>query len=320
MAAGEFELIERFFGAGGAARPDVLLGIGDDAALLDVGAEQALALCVDTLVEGVHFPPDAPPESVGHKALAVNLSDLAAMGARPTWALLSLTLPQVDESWLLSFSRGLKALAREHGVALVGGDTTRGPLAVSIQLAGWVPPEQALRRDRARAGDAIYVSGRLGDAAAGLAIWQDKHGARHGAEEAQLIERLHRPQPRVALGQALLGRAHAAIDISDGLLADLGHVLTRSAVGARIEIERLPLSPALRRLHGDEQARRVALSGGDDYELCFTMPTGAQTGLEGLGVPVTRIGLIEPAPGLRLCRSDGTPFDAGDAAGYEHFR
>ncbi|WP_309544713.1 thiamine-phosphate kinase [Alkalilimnicola ehrlichii] len=232
MAGAEFELIERFFSAQGAMRDDVLLGVGDDAALLDVGTTEALVLCTDTLVGDVHFPADAPASSVGHKALAVNLSDIAAMGARPAWALLSLTLPDPMTDWVADFSTGLSVLAERFGVALVGGDTCQGPLSITVQVAGWVKPEQALRRDGARCGDDVYISGNLGDAAAGLQCWRAAAETEPDADALQLIERLHRPQPRVALGQALCGIAGAAVDISDGLCADLGHILTRSRVGA----------------------------------------------------------------------------------------
>jgi thiamine-monophosphate kinase len=320
----EFELIRQFFSAMGADRADVLLGVGDDAALLDCGGPESLALCVDTLTAGVHFPPETPPAAVGHKALAVNLSDLAAMGARPAWALLALSMPGVDQDWLAGFSKGLNDLALAHGVALVGGDTTRGALAASITLAGLVGRADALRRDGARPGDGIYISGALGDAAAGLHLLQagkvDEAG--NDAVDSYLIERLQRPQPRVALGSALRGLASAAIDISDGLLADLGHILERSAVGATVDTRQLPLSGALRQRFSAAQAEAFALSGGDDYELCFTVPAPREPDLAravaGLGVAVTRIGTIEAEPGLRLLDQSGqarTPRHMG----YDHF-
>lgn len=317
----EFELIRQFFSAMGADRADVLLGVGDDAALLDCGGAEALAICVDTLIANVHFPPDTPPAAIGHKALAVNLSDLAAMGARPAWALLALSMPQVDQDWLAGFRAGFHDLAQAHGVALVGGDTTRGALAASVTLAGLVDRTDALRRDGARPGDGIYASGTLGDAAAGLHLLQiGKAG--NGADDLYLIERLQRPQPRVALGGALRGLASAAIDISDGLLADLGHILERSAVGATVDTRHLPLSHALRQRFSPVEAEAFALSGGDDYELCFTVPASRELELAramaGLDVAVTRIGMIEAEPGLRLLDRSGQA-RSPQRSGYDHF-
>jgi thiamine-monophosphate kinase len=314
----EFELIRQFFASLGASRADVALGVGDDAALLDLGGPELLVLCVDTLVSGVHFPSDAPADAVGHKALAVNLSDLAAMGARPAWALLSLTLPSIDAGWLAGFKDGFHRLAEQHAVALVGGDTTRGELAVSVTLAGFVAKDRALRRDGARPGDLIYVSGHIGGAAAGLRHWQA--GRRDGVGE--LIECLHRPQPRIALGGALGGVASAAIDVSDGLAADLGHILERSGVGASLEVARLPLSDCLRRVCSPAEAMAFALSGGDDYELCFTAPPAAEAELVRrageLGVAVTRVGAIEAEPGLRVIDPNGRTVPL-ERAGYDHF-
>lgn len=322
MAAGEFELIERFFADLGADRDDVLLGVGDDAALLAPSARKSLTLCTDTLVAGVHFPLDAPAEDVGFKALAVNLSDLAAMAAEPAWALLSLTLPEADEQWVAGFAAGFGELARRFDVALVGGDTTQGPLAVSVHLAGWVDPALALRRDRAQAGDAIYVSGTLGDAAAGLRIWQGDESLRSGPEQRFLIERLQRPQPRVELGVALAGVAACAVDISDGLAADLGHILRRSGVGARIDVDALPLSAALRTAVEPAEQLQFALSGGDDYELCFTVAPFAEASLSEIaqrcGISLTRIGVIEAEPGLRLCHRDGREAMLPES-GWQHF-
>ncbi|KAB7622758.1 thiamine-phosphate kinase [Alkalilimnicola sp. S0819] len=314
---GEFELIRQFFA--GDAGDDVLLGIGDDAALVRPRADLAMAL--DTLVAGVHFPLDAPPESIGHKALAVNLSDLAAMGARPAWFLLGLTLERADSTWLAAFSEGLRGLGRTHGVALVGGDVTRGPLTLSVQVSGEVPAEQALRRDGARPGDGIYVSGTLGDAALGLALWQS--GQRRGEYADWLVERLHRPTPRVALGLRLRGLASACIDVSDGLYADLGHVLEASGVGARVELARLPLSKPLRALVPGAELWDTALCGGDDYELCFTVPPDREAALARvsaeLSLPLSRIGEVRDEPGLALCLADGRFWQPGRRA-YAHFR
>lgn len=316
-APSEFELIRKYFAAAGASRQDVVLGVGDDAALLDNGGAQLLALCVDTLVAGVHFPTDAPAEAVGHKALAVNLSDLAAMGAQPAWALLSLTMPEPEPDWLAGFRRGLHALAAAHGVALVGGDTTRGPLAVTVTLVGLVERGRALRRDGARPGDRVYVSGTLGDAALGLRQWQA------GERAGPAVERLQRPQPRVALGRALLGLASAVVDVSDGLAADLGHILARSGVGARLEAARLPLSQTLQACCSPTEALACALGGGDDYELCFTVPVERERSLQqavaGLGLAVTAIGTIEAAPGLRLVDEQGREVPVPSRGGYDHF-
>lgn len=320
MALSEFELIRQLSDGLGATRAEVLLGVGDDAALVDVGQPEALCVCVDTMIAGVHFPLDAPADSVGHKILAVNLSDLAAMGARPAWALLALTLPGPDQAWLDGFRRGLSALAAEHRVAVIGGDTTRGALSISLTLAGWVEPAQALRRGGARPDDLVFVSGSLGDAAAGLRLWQAGRVGQNGA--AELADRLHRPQPRVALGRALRGLATAAIDVSDGLAADLGHILAASGVGAAIDLSALPLSEALRRGCGDAEAAVLALSGGDDYELCFTVPPEREPEVQAisreLGLPLTCIGRIDAEPGLRVLGPGGRPLPLA-RAGYDHF-
>ena len=266
----EFDLIGRFFGDLGARRADVALGVGDDCALLAPAAGEQLVACIDTLVEGVHFPPGCDARSIGHRALAVNLSDLAAMGARPAWALLALTLPAADESWLTRFAAGFGALAREHGVALVGGDTTAGPLCVTVQALGFVPAGSALTRTGAQPGDAVFVSGTPGDAAAGLLLEQGRLKADE-AEDGALRERFLYPVPRLALGQRLRGLACACIDVSDGLLADCGKLAAASGCGVVLEHESLPLSAALRTAAGPEAAT-LALTGGDDYELAFAVP------------------------------------------------
>lgn len=319
MPASEFDLIRQYFTARGAARSDVVLGVGDDAALLDVGGDELLILCVDTMVAGVHFPADAPADAVGHKALAVNLSDIAAMGGRPAWALLSVTLPSVDSAWLAGCMGGFDRLAQMHDTALVGGDTTRGELALSVTVAGRVERNRALRRDGARPGDAIYVSGTLGEAAVGLRHWQA--GRRHEAVEP-LIERLHRPEPRVSLGRALAGLASAAIDVSDGLAADLGHILERSGVGATVTVDRIPIGPAMREACSAPEALVFALTGGDDYELCFTVPPTHEEALaravSGLDVAVTRIGTIDEPPGLRVVDGAGRVLPL-PRSGYDHF-
>ena len=324
MPLGEFDLIERYFARDGGQsgvrpgpRPDVLLGVGDDAALLAVPPGRVLVAATDTLVEGRHFLPGTPADSVGHQALAVNLSDLAAMGAEPAWALLSLSLPAPDEDWLASFAAGLHRLAGRHGVALVGGDTVRGPLVVTVTALGLVEPDRALRRSGARAGDRLYVSGWPGEAAAGLEAL--RRGATTADEEA-LIRRCRYAEPRVALGRALGDCASAAMDVSDGLLGDLAKLCRASGVGARIDLERLPVSAALAGRHSRGQGERFVLSGGDDYELLFTVPAAAAGLLEsGLvaDVPVHCIGEIEPGTAVR-CVRDGRPEDV-TGGGYDHF-
>ncbi|MFO1377698.1 MAG: thiamine-phosphate kinase [Steroidobacteraceae bacterium] len=317
MALGEFELIRRYFSRVGAARDDVLLGVGDDAALVAPPAGQVLAMAVDTLVEGVHFLPDDPADSIGHRALAVNLSDLAAMGAEPAWCLLSLTLARTDEAWLEGFARGMASLARRHRVALIGGDTTSGRLTVAVTVVGFVPAATALRRDGARDGDAIFVSGSVGDAAAGLALRRGSLSAA-GADAGALRGRYLRPEPRVALGLALRGVASACIDVSDGLGGDLRKLCEASGVGADLDGGALPVSPELRRAVADRH-RAMALGGGDDYELLFTVPPGRCAGVERLAsvTPVTRIGRIRGGTGV-CC--DGVALEGEAGHGFDHFR
>lgn len=316
MSAGEIEIIGRYFADLTPPRADVRLGIGDDAALLQPPPGCELAVSTDTLTSGVHFAADAAPADVGYKALAVNLSDLAAMGAEPRWALLALTLPSADEHWLQQFCAGLRELALQHSVALVGGDLGRGPLSITLQVIGSVPAGTALRRDGARAGDGIYVSGELGGAALALAL---RAGA--GLTDA-LRRRLDRPTPRVACGSALRGVAHAAIDISDGLLADLGRLATASRVGAEIELARLPLCREVAALADERQRLRFALAGGDDYELCFCVAPERESQLATIaalcGVPLTRIGAITAGTELNWRRADGSGYTP-DTRGYLHF-
>jgi thiamine-monophosphate kinase len=320
MALTETSLIERYFRAAGAQRSDVTLGIGDDAAILSVPAGSALVATTDTLVAGVHFPHGSPAASIGHRALAVNLSDLAAMGARPAWALLALTLPEAQEAWLQEFSAGLGALAQEYRVALVGGDTTRGPLCVTVQLLGLVPADAALQRGGARTGDALFVSGTPGDAAAGLALEQRRLEASHAAGE-YLRERFLLPSPRVALGERLREYASACIDVSDGLLGDAGKLAQASGVAVEVLFEALPVSEALRATLGDEGARHLALTGGDDYELCFTVPAANIAQLHAQLPPAqwgyARIGSVRAGEGAHVLR-DGTVMEFSHS-GYQHF-
>lgn len=297
----EFELIRRYFD-----RParHAALGIGDDAALLSPSAGAELAVSTDLLIEGRHFRADADARKLGHKSLAVNLSDLAAMGAAPRWATLALALPAADERWLEAFAGGFFALAERHEVDLIGGDTTRGPLTICVTIFGEVPRGLALRRDGAAIGDDIWVSGALGGAALGLA--QPANAA-----AAKLLDE---PEPRVELGERLRGIASAAIDVSDGFAQDLGHILERSRVGALVEYERLPRFPGA--------SQEQVLSGGDDYELLFTARADRRPDIEGLsrelGVPLTRVGAAckGEAP-VRIVGNDGRPIAAG--RGFDHF-
>jgi thiamine-monophosphate kinase len=316
----EFSLIDRIRELTRQGRDDVHLGIGDDAALLAVPAGQELVVAIDTLVEGVHFPVGTSAADIGWKALAVNLSDLAAMGAIPAWALLALTLPKGDATFIDGLASGFAQLAQSYRLALVGGDTTRGALTLSVAVHGFAPPGQALLRTGAHVGDAIFVTGTLGDAAAGLQLVQQKGAA--DARTAYLINRLNRPTPRVAAGLALRGHASACIDISDGLLADLGHICEASKVGADIDASLLPRSSALLDLFDDAVARDLALSGGDDYELCFTVPAqrvaAVQADLARLGCGATRIGRVVEGGGVRVRDADGQWLEP-EHHGWDHF-
>ncbi len=315
----EFSLIFRWFKRA-ARHPETLVAVGDDAAVLAPPADQHLVVSVDTLIEGVHFPLQTSPSAIGHKALAVNLSDMAAMGAAPAWATLAISLPGMDEMWLDEFSHGFFALMDRYDVDLIGGDTTRGGLSITVQICGFVPPGQALRRDGARPGDVLYVTGTLGDAGLGLAWLQGRVMLDQEVGE-RVRARLDRPTPRVEAGLALRSLATAAIDISDGLLADLQHILRASGVGARLEVASLPLS---RDVSAQPNAVDLALFSGDDYELLFTAAPAHEAELMArlrpLGVPVTRIGRIETQAGLRLLDADGRERSIVDPKGYDHFR
>ncbi len=302
----------------------VVLGIGDDAAILEIGAGEQFVVSTDTLVSGVHFPLDTKPGDVGYKALAVNLSDLAAMGARPRFVTLALSLPSVDPGFVEPLLEALIGLGEAHGVSLVGGDTTRGPLSLTITAIGSVPAGTALRRDGAQSGDAVFVSGALGDAAAALSL----RGLPFGSDPAdklardRLAQRLARPTPRVALGQALRGCAHACIDVSDGLAADLGHICVASGLAAVIDPLLLPASRALTMLVPDAERRLELQFGGDDYELCFTLPPEREAELDAIAaeahVALTRIGTLGPGSGVHLLGADGR-LTACRTVGYQHF-
>lgn len=312
----EFDLIERIRARAGQAE-GVVLGIGDDCALLAVPPEMQLAVTSDTLNAGVHFPPETAPFSIGWKALAVSLSDLAAMGARPAWCTLALALPEADLAFVDGLLDGFFALAQHARIALVGGDTTQGPLSINVTAHGFVTPGTALRRDGAQVGDDVWVSGTLGDAAAALAQWRQD-----AAGDAFLRARLDRPSPRLALGLALSGIATACIDVSDGLLADLGHVCRASGVGAWIDVDLLPASAALQAAVDAETRRRLQAGGGDDYELCFTAPPARAAGVHAAAlagaVSVTRIGRIVSGTVVRGRCADGRAW-APAHAGFVHF-
>nr|WP_156184314.1 thiamine-phosphate kinase [Cellvibrio sp. pealriver] len=322
MVPGEFQLIRQFFQREQAEQPaaGVLLGIGDDCALLDIPVGKQLAVSVDTLVAGVHFPTDADPELIAERALRTNLSDLAAMGAEPLWFTLALTLPHADEEWLRSFSRGLFACARDYKIALVGGDTTSGPLSITIQVMGATAPGAALRRDGANIGDFILVTNTLGDGAAALAAIQKTHIF---ADEHTdyLLQRFYRPTPRLVESAMICTIASSALDISDGLVADLQHICDASDLGAVIDVENVPLSPALQSLNNVPQALEWALSGGDDYELCFTVPPEKMADIAMLiaqgKLQATVIG--EMVAGNKvICEYEGQPFEL-TKTGYQHF-
>lgn len=316
MTISEFDVIERFFAQQAPRRGDVVLGIGDDAAVLQVPPGLQLSVAVDTMVAGRHFPQATAPRDIGYKALAVNLSDLAAMGAAPLWATLALTIPDPDEAWLADFSRGFFELAQQYGVALVGGDTTRGPLSVTVQVMGGVRPGQVMRRDTARPGQRIFLTGTPGDAAFALRQLQARV-----AVDAYLLDRLNRPQPRVAFGRALAALGASAIDVSDGLLADLGHVLDASHCGATLYVDRLPRSDALRDQPGDV-VLECQLGGGDDYELCFSVDAGRLADVRRLAAQqklrVTEIGFMEAQSGIRCLHDDGSVCQTR-LTGFDHF-
>lgn len=309
----EFELIERIRQRAG-ERDDVVLGIGDDAALLRIPPGRLLVVATDTLNANVHFPGGTAPADIGWKALAVNLSDLAAMGATPAWCTLSLSMPEADAAWVDGFLDGYLEIAAMHQVALVGGDTTQGPLSVCVTVHGLVDEGAALRRDGARVGDDVWVSGTLGDAAGALAKGADAPAA--------LRARLDRPEPRLSLGQAFAGIATAAIDVSDGLLADLGHVCKASGVGAQVELDMLPTSEVLRDAFSAKDRRVLQATGGDDYEVCFTAAPDKRAAIVAasrkVNVPVTRVGRIVAGNEVQALDADDRPWQP-PTTGYRHF-
>ena len=314
----EFGVIERYF-ARKIEDSSVVVGVGDDAAVVEIRG--ATAVATDTLISGVHFPDGLAGDAVGHRVLAVNLSDMAAMGAEPRWCTLALTLPEADHAWLEAFARGFFALADEHGVELVGGDTTRGPLTVTLQVLGEVDRDCILTRGGASVGDDIHVTGTLGDAAGGLDLLS-RSLSRAGTAHRVLVSRFLAPTPRIAAGIALRGLASAAIDVSDGLLADLGHLCRASGGAAYLDVDRLPVSPELKELFPARSAESWALSGGDDYELCFTAPPirrcAIEQALAACETPVRRIGQLKEGDGVH-CRRNGRPMAPPVTSGYSHF-
>ncbi|HVF18298.1 MAG TPA: thiamine-phosphate kinase [Steroidobacteraceae bacterium] len=314
MPLGEFELIARYF-AQQPARADVRLGIGDDAAVLDTRIDRKLVIAVDTIVEGAHFPLETKAADIGYRALAVNLSDMAAMGAEPSWFTLSLSLPTSDERWVEQFAAGLFELAQTHDVALVGGDTVKGPRVITIQIAGWVEADRWLTRSGARPGDLVVVSGHPGEAAGGLAVLQQSLSSSPAA--GRLQQRFLRPTPRVKLGRQLRQFATAAMDVSDGLLTDLDKLCAASQCGASIDVDALPISADLRATFDEDTCLDYALAGGDDYELLFTIPRESLPRLSSLDVTCTAIGEITASAGV-VCRRAGVPV-AIKRRGYDHF-
>ena len=315
MSSAEFSIIEQFFKTAQHQHSGCAVGIGDDCAILDVPENMQLAVSTDTLVEGVHFLSETEPTSLGHKVLAVNLSDLAAMGAKPAWVSMAITLPSIDKEWLSKFTTGFFALANQHGVKLIGGDTTQGPLSITINIMGLLPVGQRLLRSGAKVGDGIYVSGTIGGAGLGLLKAQQ---APNNGEDVDLLGYL-KPTPQIKLGQKLLNNASACIDISDGLSADLNHILKASAVGAKLDHDLLPINESVR-----EHARQLddelwPYSTGDDYELCFTLPKKlSQEAMDVINdCSITKIGVIESELGLRIDMKNGQLISLDK--GYEHF-
>lgn len=318
---GEFEVISSYFATAGVKRADVSIGVGDDGAVVQVRDGYDLVVTTDTMVVGTHFFPDDDPRALGHKLVAVNVSDLAAMGAEPTWLSLALTIPDVNENWLKAFAAGLHETAEYYNCQLIGGDTTRGPLCLTMIAKGIVPRGKALSRSGAKVGDYIYVTGTLGDAALGLKLCQGTHEVSK-KHQTHVLQRFHYPSARVALGQALRNIASSAMDLSDGLYGDIQHILKRSAVGASIDVQRLPLSQAVKDSCDQQTAFALALSGGEDYELLFTVPENKRGSLDVLlspyGIPLTCIGRVTGLAG-KLELKNGESLYNYQHHGFKHF-
>jgi thiamine-monophosphate kinase len=316
----EFELIKHFFSEQAVKRKDVLLGIGDDCAVVASTEKQNIVVTTDTLVAGIHFPVETSPKAIGHKAVAVNLSDIAAMGAKPSWISLAITLPEVNKEWLAEFSVGVFELCEHYNVQLIGGDTTQGPLSITITAQGITPEGKYLSRSGAKSGDWLYVTGELGDAA--LALQHYKKQVEVSPNDADNIKaKLDYPKPRVLVGQTLRDFASSAIDLSDGLLSDLGHICRSSNVGANIALDAIPLSDIMQKTLSFEDAVNLALSGGDDYELLFTVPehnkVGVETALSHFGVSITCIGQMNATKIITTTLNNkSVPINS---AGFEHF-
>ena len=321
MVSSEFELIKKYFQNLTDEDPSVKYGIGDDAAIIQVTRDMDLVLSMDTLLEGTHFPAGTDPSDIGHKVLAVNLSDMAAMGAVPKWVLLSISLPENDEAWLKKFASGFLELARQHSVSLIGGDMSRGPLSITLQIQGLAPKDTALKRDGAEVGDLIYVAGVLGDAGVGLDIIKGKLSL-ESKHEAYFVNCLNRPEIYIDAGIRLRDIASSAIDISDGLMADLGHILDSSHVGAEIEVKKIPLSEAMRQCIDEKTAWNYALISGDDYKLCFTASAAEHdliiNTFKEINIPASCIGKIKGEAGLQLRITEGTCFEPSGTS-YSHF-
>ncbi len=313
----EFDIIDKYFKSIPINRKDVVLGIGDDCAILEIPENCQLVTSTDTLISGVHFPKETSAKDIGYKALAVNLSDLAAMGAEPAWASLALTLPDEDYHWLEKFVEGFSNLAAQHNVQLIGGDTTKGPLSITVQIYGFIQKGKTLRRDCAKAGDLVYVTGVIGDAGLGLKKIFNKLENLN-----KCVQQLNRPVPRIEIAQALTNVSCCAIDISDGLLADLGHITKESQCAAVIELEKIPTSKELKSHYKNNIDWQQVITSGDDYELCFTINKDNQYKLNKIqnsfGVPLTCIGKIEKGQGVRSVDSNGRELNIS-SQGYSHF-
>ncbi len=323
MSASEFQLIKQFFAKQNKNRDDVIIGIGDDCAVLHPKSGELLAVSLDTSIEGVHFPIDTPAYCVGHKTLAVSLSDMAAMGANPQWVTLAITLPKADEVWVADYCKGFFDLADRYKVQLVGGDISKGHLSITTQLHGSVPQKDILRRSGANIGDLIFVTGSIGMAGLGLQIKQQSIDLPSTLRDEipAYIQKLERPEPRIDIGLALRGIATAAIDISDGLVADLGHILAASKVGAELNLEKLPVVEGFDLLKGQFNQWQHPLTAGDDYELCFTAAPDCQGQVKAIAentqTPISQIGVVTKTPSLR-CLFHGQ-LQPIELKGFEHF-